>query len=89
MILNPNVVHFDKECFGEDAEEFVPERWLQADEKKVAYMARHEIGFGTGPRVCLGKHVSETYLAEAHFAVLPELSPCTAFYPSAPEFGSY
>lgn len=69
VILNPNVVHFDTECFGEDAEEFVPERWLQAGEKKVAHMARHEIGFGTGPRVCLGKHVSGTYLAQPRFAV--------------------
>jgi hypothetical protein len=24
VVLNPNVVHFDRECFGEDAEEFVP-----------------------------------------------------------------
>jgi cytochrome P450 len=79
VISNPNVVHFDRECFGEDAKEFVPERWLQADEKKVVHMARHEIGFGTGPRVCLGKHVSGTYSAQARFAVSPELPLCIAF----------
>ncbi len=57
VIMNQNAVHFDKECFGEDAGEFVPERYLQADKRKVDYMERHNMGFGLGPRVCLGKHV--------------------------------
>jgi cytochrome P450 len=59
VIMNQNAVHFDKECFGDDAEEFVPERWLQGDKEKLASMARHDMGFGLGPRVCLGKHVSD------------------------------
>ena len=58
VTINPNVVHFDKECFGEDAEHFRPERWIENDEESIKNMERHLIGFGKGPRVCLGKHVS-------------------------------
>jgi cytochrome P450 len=72
VIINSNAVHFDKECklvpdhciptshfpgFGEDAEEFVPERWLRHDEKTTAYMSRHDMGFGIGKRRCLGEKV--------------------------------
>jgi len=59
VTCNQNAVHFDKECFGEDAEEFVPERWLREDEARTRYMARHDMGFGLGPRNCLGKNVGD------------------------------
>lgn len=58
VTINPNVVHFDQECFGDDAERFRPERWIENDEESIKNMERHLIGFGKGPRVCLGKHVS-------------------------------
>jgi cytochrome P450 len=58
VIMNQNVVHFDKECFGKDAEQFIPERWLRDGKEQTASMARHDMGFGLGPRVCIGKHVS-------------------------------
>ena len=57
VTMNANVVHFDKCCFGEDAEVFRPERWLDQDSETIKVMERHLIGFGKGPRVCLGKHV--------------------------------
>lgn len=31
MGCNANVTHFDKSVFGDDAGEFVPERWLEGD----------------------------------------------------------
>ena len=50
ITMNMNVVHFDKDCFREDAELFRPERGIDNDGKPVANMGRHDITFGTGPR---------------------------------------
>ncbi|KAI7774611.1 hypothetical protein LA080_008082 [Diaporthe eres] len=58
--LNPAVVHFDKSIFGQDAEEFRPERWLGPD---ATMMDRHILSFGFGSRTCIGKNIS---LAELH-----------------------
>lgn len=51
-------VHFDKGVFGEDAEEFVPERWLRDGAEKASVMERHILQFGYGPRICIGKHIT-------------------------------
>lgn len=52
--INSLVVHHDKGVFGADADEFVPERWLRCGEKEAAYMERHLLTFGYGPRICIG-----------------------------------
>ena len=59
VIMNQCAVHYDKNIFGADCEEFIPERWLQ-DEKNAAYMERHMMHFGYGKRVCIGKHITNT-----------------------------
>ena len=33
--------HYNTQYFGEDAEEFKPERWLTEDANKLALMNRH------------------------------------------------
>ncbi|OBT43106.1 hypothetical protein VE00_05490 [Pseudogymnoascus sp. WSF 3629] len=48
----------DKGAFGEDAESFRPERWLDADEKQIRVMDRSMLAFGQGTRGCVGKHVA-------------------------------
>lgn len=58
--MNPAVVHFDQLNFGQDADEFRPERWLGPD---AAMMDRHMLAFGYGSRTCVGKNIS---LAEPH-----------------------
>lgn len=58
VMVNPNVVHFDQNCFGGDAGQFKPARWIENEEDSIKNMERHLIGCGKGPRVCLGKHVS-------------------------------
>ncbi|KAK4173808.1 putative cytochrome P450 pisatin demethylase-like protein [Triangularia setosa] len=63
---NPQVVQRDKGVFGEDADEFVPERWLGPD---AANMERHMLNFGGGPHMCLGKNISMLEIYKA----LPEL----------------
>ncbi|GAP91697.1 putative cytochrome P450 oxidoreductase [Rosellinia necatrix] len=65
--VNPYVEHRIESVWGEDAEEFRPERWLISNKDQLALMNRHWIPFGTGSRTCLGKNVS---LLEIHKLVL-------------------
>ncbi|KAK7228251.1 hypothetical protein V2G26_000421 [Clonostachys chloroleuca] len=59
---NPYVVHRNKEVFGEDADCFNPDRWLQ-DPDTAREMDKCILTWGYGPRVCLGKNIAllETY----------------------------
>ncbi|KAK4656761.1 hypothetical protein QC762_207060 [Podospora pseudocomata] len=63
---NPQIVQRDKGVFGEDADEFVPERWLG---RNAADLERHMLNFGGGPHMCLGKNISMMEIYKA----LPEL----------------
>ncbi|KAI9667754.1 MAG: hypothetical protein M1821_000571 [Bathelium mastoideum] len=56
--INPWVLHRDKSVFGEDAESFNPERWLEGSEEKISQMKRCNMTFGAGPRVYIGRHIS-------------------------------
>jgi cytochrome P450 len=58
--MNPAVIHFDKEAFGQDADEYKPERWL-VSEKEWKAMDKHLLIFGAGTRTCIGKNVSITF----------------------------
>ncbi|KAK3686575.1 hypothetical protein LTR37_019680 [Vermiconidia calcicola] len=53
------VMHHSKEIWGEDADEFRPERWDKVtDRQKSAF-----IPFSYGPRACVGRNVAEMELA--------------------------
>jgi cytochrome P450 len=39
--VNPIVIHRNTDIFGADADEFHPERWLDADEERIKLMDRH------------------------------------------------
>lgn len=56
--VNPWVVARDKTVYGEDAEAFRPERWLEKDAFKLKMMEASFLAFGAGARTCLGKNVS-------------------------------
>lgn len=56
----------DRTVWGEDADEFVPERWL--DERARA-SEKNNFSWGYGPRMCLGKPVAELELLLATKAV--------------------
>lgn len=60
VIMNQNAVHFDRQVFGHDSEEFVPERWIRDGDRAAAYMERHILQFGYGKRTCIGKHITNT-----------------------------
>ncbi|KAI9667995.1 MAG: hypothetical protein M1821_000815 [Bathelium mastoideum] len=52
---NPWVIHQDKSIFGEDADRFRPERWLESG---AGQMERFFFAFGAGARLCIGKTLS-------------------------------
>ncbi|KAF2445759.1 cytochrome P450 [Karstenula rhodostoma CBS 690.94] len=60
--MNPHIIQRDKEVFGQDADVFRPDRWLEGEERCKA-MDRAYISFGVGTRPCAGKNLA---LAEIH-----------------------
>lgn len=68
--ISPYIVGRNKKLWGDDADEFRPERWLQAkDEPENAYRDRlramnaADLTFGAGARICVGRNLAlmETY----------------------------
>lgn len=57
--MNPATFHFVKPIFGEDADDFNPDRWFRSEAKE---MDRHMFQFGQGTRQCIGKNVRFTKL---------------------------
>ena len=57
VIMNSCAIQFDKRVFGSDADQWVPERWLQSEEA-TSRMERLNLTFGQGPRVCIGRHIT-------------------------------
>ncbi|KAK4169662.1 Pisatin demethylase [Cladorrhinum sp. PSN259] len=62
---NAYVVGRNKAAFGEDADEFRPERWLQYEEEsedayklRLQKMNAADLTFGGGSRICLGRHLA-------------------------------
>ncbi|KAM5345061.1 hypothetical protein ACJ41O_010923 [Fusarium nematophilum] len=63
--INPYVVGRNKGAWGEDADEFRPERWLQGeDEDEESYAVRlrrmnaADLTFGGGSRICIGRNIA-------------------------------
>lgn len=56
--VNGWVVHRDKGTFGDDIEQYRPERWLEASKEKLNEMNRTMFQFATGNHICLGRNIS-------------------------------
>ncbi|KAM0426442.1 hypothetical protein ACHAPT_008133 [Fusarium lateritium] len=69
VAVNGWVVHRDKQVFGQDADDFRPGRWLEADKDTLRAMERSMYQFGGGSHVCLGRHLALLEMSK----VLPEL----------------
>ncbi|KAF2854574.1 cytochrome P450 monooxygenase-like protein [Plenodomus tracheiphilus IPT5] len=61
-------VQRDKSFYGEDVEEFEPERWI-VGEKRLFELEAAQLTFGTGARGCIGKEVAMLEM----YKVLPEI----------------
>lgn len=60
VIWNMWVMHRRKDLFGEDAEEFKPERWLDRDGKTGLRTGWEYLPFHGGPRICLGRTFAQS-----------------------------
>ncbi|KAI1122174.1 cytochrome P450 [Nemania abortiva] len=56
VYLNHYIIHRDKAVYGEDADIFVPERWLQPGESSIPASAWRP--FERGPRNCIGQELA-------------------------------
>ncbi|KAH7160514.1 cytochrome P450 [Dactylonectria estremocensis] len=56
--VNAAVIHRDRSIFGDDADTFLPERWLSDDQERIKLMDRNLLTFGAGTRTCIGKNIS-------------------------------
>ncbi|KIX10083.1 uncharacterized protein Z518_01164 [Rhinocladiella mackenziei CBS 650.93] len=56
--VNPWVAARNRQVYGEDADNFRPERWLEASPEQLAAMDRASLTFGHGARSCIGKNIS-------------------------------
>ena len=73
--LSSHGVSRRKEVFGDDADEFLPERWMRSHDdkeeseeafvKRRAAMERCDMTFGHGSRGCIGKNVATLELYKA------------------------
>ncbi|CEL00466.1 Putative Monooxygenase [Aspergillus calidoustus] len=53
---NPWIMHRDEKVFGENAEEFNPDRWMNPERAKL--MNKYLFTFGYGARGCLGRDIA-------------------------------
>ena len=55
---NAWIMHRHKPTYGEDVEDFRPERWLHASDEQLALMNKTLLVFGAGPNTCIGKNIA-------------------------------
>ena len=70
---NLYTMHRRKDFYGEDAEDFKPERWLDQGEKKGLRVGWEYLPFNGGPRICIGRTCLTT--ASCYFPFHPPRSP--------------
>ena len=70
------IVQQDPAVFGKDVAEFRPERWLTADKDQLLAMDRGFLAFGSGKRICIGRHIAEMEIKKVIPALLLRFKVC-------------
>ncbi|KAH8711861.1 cytochrome P450 [Phaeosphaeriaceae sp. PMI808] len=63
--VNPWVLGRDKTLFGDDADVFRPERWLEFSTEQTKTAEASSMFFGNGVRSCPGQHLAEAIFTKA------------------------
>lgn len=58
LYINHSIIHRDEAVFGDTANNFVPERWLQGKDGDNAYPSSAWRPFERGPRNCIGQDLA-------------------------------
>lgn len=58
LAASPYIIHRNRTIFGEDADKFRPERWLESQERN-ALMERYGMWWGYGTRQCTGQYLAQ------------------------------
>ncbi|ESZ92863.1 putative cytochrome P450 monooxygenase [Sclerotinia borealis F-4128] len=58
ITCSPYLTNRDKEIYGEDADLFRPDRWLENGGEKAKVFDKYNFTWGYGSRVCLGKDLA-------------------------------
>lgn len=74
ITVNSRVCQRDPKVYGEDADVFNPQRWLESSDK-VREMERYDIHFGAGSRTCLGKNIAYLELWKMTFEFFRTFKP--------------
>ncbi|TAQ84790.1 hypothetical protein B7494_g6894 [Chlorociboria aeruginascens] len=56
--INPWVLNRDKSVYGDDADEYKPERWIGLTDEEKGRFDRYSMRFGHGARNCPGQHLA-------------------------------
>ncbi|KAK7056377.1 hypothetical protein VNI00_002931 [Paramarasmius palmivorus] len=62
FVTNVWAMNHDPEVYGPDADDFVPERYLDEDGKMIDTKDEGHLTFGFGRRICVGRHLSKQSL---------------------------
>jgi cytochrome P450 len=85
--MNPWIVHRNKELFGEDAEAFRPERYIEASESHRHAMESMSLSFGGPSRSCPGRYLAWLALSKTVAAIFQHFEIEILEDKEAKEFG--
>lgn len=83
---NAWVLHRRTEVFGEDADAFRPERWIEASPGQLKEMKSSMFQFGAGARTCIGKNISLLEMYKLVPTFLRNFEVCLPLFFSSPSF---
>ncbi|KAK4442341.1 cytochrome P450 [Podospora aff. communis PSN243] len=69
---NPVSLHRNPHIFGPKSDDYLPDRWLDADPEMARAMERCNLTWGGGARMCPGRHLAEMVLYKVVPALIKE-----------------